>query len=75
MNKAMEGKMRLLKEQRIAGGLTQQQVADRAGIRIQQYQKFESGKRSLYTASFQVACSVLEALDLDIVKFFHKEYV
>ena len=65
----------LLKEQRVVNGLTQQQVADKAGILIQHYQKFESGERNLRTASFDVACRVLEALDLDIVKFFHREYV
>ena len=65
----------LLKEQRVTNGLTQQQVADKAGILIQHYQKFESGERNLRTASFDVACRVLEALDLDIVKFFHHEYV
>lgn len=64
----------LLRERRVTSGLTQQQVADRAGIKLQQYQKFESGERNLRTASFQIACKVLEALDLDIVKYFHKEY-
>ena len=54
---------------------TQQQVADKAGILIQHYQKFESGERNLRTASFDVACRVLEALNLDIVKYFHREYV
>lgn len=65
----------LLKEQRVVKGLTQQQVADKAGILIQHYQKFEGGERNLRTASFDVACRVLEALDLDIVKYFHHEYV
>ncbi len=65
----------LLREQRVVNGLTQQQVADKAKIKLQQYQKFESGERNLRTASFQVACRVLEALDLDIVKYFHGEYV
>jgi len=65
----------LLKEQRVTCGLTQQQVADKAGILIQHYQKFESGERNLRTTSFDVACRVLEALDLDIVKYFHREYV
>ena len=61
----------LLKEQRVISGLTQQQVADKAGIMLQHYQKFECGERNLRTASFSVACSVLEALNLDIVEFFH----
>lgn len=65
----------LLKEQRVVNGMTQQQVADKAGILIQHYQKFEGGERNLRTASFDVACRVLEALDLDIVKYFHHEYV
>ena len=65
----------LLREQRVVNGLTQQQVADRAGIKLQHYQKFESGERNLRTASFSVACRVLEALDLDIVRYFHREYV
>jgi transcriptional regulator with XRE-family HTH domain len=64
----------LLKEQRVVKGLTQQQVADKAGILIKHYQKFEGGERNLRTASFDVACRVLEALDLDIVKYFHHEY-
>lgn len=64
----------ILRERRVTSGLTQQQVADKAGIKLQQYQKFESGERKLRTASFQIACSVLEALDLDIVKYFHKGY-
>ena len=65
----------ILRERRVTSNLTQQQVADKAGIKLQQYQKFESGERNLRTASFQIACRVLEALDLDIVKYFHKEYV
>lgn len=64
----------ILRERRVTSGLTQQQVADKAGVKLQQYQKFESGERNLRTASFQIACKVLEALDLDIVKFFHEQY-
>ena len=67
----MEGD-KTLKEKRASARLTQQQVADKAGIKLQQYQKFESGERNLRTASFQIACRVLEALDLDIVEYFHK---
>ena len=50
--------------------LTQRQVAKRAGITIQQYQKFEGGQRSLMTASFAVACSVLKALSIDISDYY-----
>jgi hypothetical protein len=41
---------------------------------LQQYQKFESGERKLRTASFDIACGVLEALELDIEQVF-REYV
>ena len=58
----------ILREHRIILGLTQQQVADKAQIKIQQYQKFESGERNIMTCSFQIACRVIEALEMDISK-------
>ncbi len=64
----------VLKERRLILGLTQQQVADKAGIKIQHYQAFEGGQRNLMRASFRIACSVLEALDLDIAKFYHEQH-
>ena len=51
------------------------EVADRAGISIQQYQKFERGARNIMTSSFTTACKVIEALELDITRFYHDEYV
>ena len=65
----------VLYEQRIVHRLTQKQVAERANITLQQYQKFESGTRSIMTASFRIACQVIEALELDISAFYHGEYV
>lgn len=50
--------------------LTQQAVADKAGIQLQQYRKFEGGKRNILKASFTVACAVLNALDIDISDFY-----
>lgn len=64
----------MLHERRIFLGLTQQAVADRAGIPLQSYQQFESGKRKIRRASFQIACQVLEALEMDIAKFYHGDY-
>lgn len=61
----------ILREKRVALEMTQQQVADKAGIKLQQYQKFESGERNIMTCSFQIACRVIEALGMDISKFFH----
>ena len=69
----LENRDGFLKDQRIRIGLTQKQVADKAGILLQHYQKFEGGERNLRTASFDVACRVLEALEVDIVKYFHAD--
>ena len=65
----------ILREKRVTLEMTQQQVADKAGIKLQQYQKFESGERNIMTCSFQIACRVIEALEMDITKFFHGDYV
>ena len=65
----------MLHERRVFLGLTQQAVANRADIPLQSYQQFESGKRKIRRASFQIACQVLEALEMDIEKFHHGDYV
>ena len=65
----------VLYEQRIVHGMTQRQVAERAGTKLQQYQKFESGDRNILTASFRIACRVIEALEMDISDFYHDKYV
>ena len=65
----------ILREKRINLRMTQQQVADKAEIKIQQYQKFESGERNIMTCSFQLACRVIEALEMDITDFFHGKYI
>ena len=63
----------ILKNQRIALGLTLQKVANRAKCSLKQYQKFEMGERNLRNASFQLACRILEALEMDIIKYYHEE--
>ena len=65
----------VLYEQRIVHGMTQKQVAEKANITLQQYQKFESGARNIMTCSFRIACRVIEALDLNISDFYHGKYV
>lgn len=37
-------------------------------------EKFESGERKIESATFQTTCKVIEALDMDINKFYHGEY-
>lgn len=64
----------MLKEHRVRLGLTQKQVAEKAKIPFQSYQRFESGERNITTASFQMACRVLEALEMNISAFYHGDY-
>lgn len=65
----------ILRNQREALGLTQQQVADRAKIQLRQYQRLESGERSIYGASFRTAISVCKALKLDPQRFIDGVYI
>ena len=60
---------RRIKERREWLGLTQQGVADRAGIPLRQYQRFESGERALSSASLKIALAVCDALELDPHRF------
>ena len=45
--------------------MTQQQVADAAGIKVSQYQRFESGERNLTGASMRIGLNVCRVLKLD----------
>lgn len=65
----------ILKDTRTELGLTQQQIADKAKIQLRQYQRFESGERNLSSSSFNIACRVIEALELNVSDYFHGEYV
>ena len=67
-------KSRILRRKRIELGLTQQQIADRAGILVRQYQKFEGGERDIMNASFDLACKVIEAVGMNPDEFYHGEY-
>ena len=55
----------VLRHRRQQFNLTQQQVADAAGIKITQYQRFESGERALAGASMRIGLSVCRVLKLD----------
>ena len=41
---------------------------------LRQYQRLESGERNILTSSFGLACRVIEALDMDVSKFYHGDY-
>ena len=64
----------VLKKRRRQLGLTQQEVAEKAGINIKQYQRFETGERELTDASFMTTCQVLKALEMDAGKYATGEY-
>ena len=64
----------VLKKRRRQLGMTLQDVADKAGIDIKQYQRFESGDRELASASFMTTVQVIKALELDPVKYAAGEY-
>lgn len=71
----MQSEASILKRAREKLGLTQQQVANKARIQLRQYQRFESGERNLTSSSFNIGCSVLEALEIDIAGFRRGDYV
>lgn len=60
-----------LKARRLALGLTQQQLADRAGMVYQQIQKLETGERDLEKMTLKNALSLAKALKVkpeDLIK-------
>ncbi|HCC34789.1 MAG TPA: hypothetical protein DEQ02_03825 [Ruminococcaceae bacterium] len=73
-NPAIREEKDVLTEARKRLGLTQQQVADKAGIAMRHYQMFEGGTRKLSTSSFHLASKVLRALELDISAFADGKY-
>jgi transcriptional regulator with XRE-family HTH domain len=64
----------ILQNARAESGLTQQQVADKAKVKLRQYQKFENGERNLSSSSFDIARQVLNALNLDLSAFARGDY-
>lgn len=49
--------------------MTQQQVADAAGVALRQYQKFESGERKMSSATMRTGLSICRVLKLDPYRF------
>ena len=62
----------ILQQRRKELKLTQQQVADSAGIQLRQYQRFESGERNITGSSARIMLSVCEVLLLDPFVFLGK---
>ncbi len=63
----------VLKSRRAQLGLTQQEVADLAHIRLSQYQRLESGEKYLAGSSMKIGLSVCAALLLDPYDFVDVE--
>lgn len=59
----------VLRNAREGLGLSVRQVAEKANVSLRQYQRFETGERSLSSSSFVIARRVLEALGLDVASF------
>ena len=58
-----------LRHQREGLGMTQQAVADAAKITLRQYQRLESGERSMSSASLRIGLAVCDVLQLDPHRF------
>ncbi len=58
-----------LKYRREQLGLSQQQVANLAGIDLRQYQRFESGERNMSSSSMRIGLSICRVLQLDPYRF------
>ena len=65
----------LLQKKRLYLNMTQREAAQRIGIPFSTYQKFETGERNIWTASFTVTCKVLYALDMNPDDFFRRRYI
>ena len=75
INKTVREEKDILIKARTNLGLTQQKVADKADINIQQYQRFECGERKLSSSSFWIASKILKVLELDITTFAREDYL
>lgn len=54
-----------LKELRQAAGLTQAQLAEKAGVNLSMIQFYEQGFKDLNKAAFETGLRIAEALDCD----------
>lgn len=55
----------VLRSRREQLSMTQQQVADRASIQLKQYQRLESGERTLSRCSMRIGLSICAVLLID----------
>ncbi len=55
----------IIRERRMALGLTQDQVATEAGIELRAYQRYEYGEHMISGASMKIGLRICAALELD----------
>ena len=55
----------ILRERRNELGFTQMEVANMSGIELQQYQRFEYGKRSMAHGRMEIGLRICAVLELD----------
>jgi len=65
----------MLIRQREKLGMTQEQVAAKAGIRPEQYRMYESSENRFSSTSMRIVNAVLTALELDPTAFANGDYV
>jgi transcriptional regulator with XRE-family HTH domain len=64
----------LLRGQREKLGLTQEEVAKKAGIKLEQYQRYEEIGVNISSSSMRIVNAVLTALELDPTSFANGDY-
>jgi len=64
-NRTVELEYQILQERRKELKMTQQEVADKSGIQLRQYQRFESAERSISSSSGKILLAICETLKLD----------
>lgn len=61
-------------KQREKLGLSQEEVAAKAGIKLEQYQRYESTENGFTSSSLRIVNAVLMALELDTTAFANGKY-
>ena len=54
-----------LRKARLDAGITQKELAEKAGVHINQIQRFEKGERSIASAEAKTFMAIADALGLD----------
>ena len=65
MDEITKRQVMIMKKRRTEMGFTQTDVAEEAGISLQQYQNFEYGKRKIANCSTIMALRICAVLELD----------